>query len=106
MQVDFINPLLFAFHSILLLVKLYLVYFLFNQFTVVKSTVKESYLITYAPMQVIIFIFSLLIVLSEINFIFSFYEVKDLYWYECLAITDQVIFSTIVISLLKRSKDG
>ena len=107
MQVDYINSLLFAFHVLLFMVKLYMTYKLWSLFKITGSDNRASYLMVYTPLLVFVFIFNFIILLSELNYIFTFYIVVDVYYYEYLAITDEIVFTLIALKLLlKREEDG
>lgn len=106
MEAEYINSSLFTLHVILLGVKVFAVYIIYNWFKVSKSLNKDKYLFVYIPMQIFLFLFGCLFIVSEIYFILNFYKDIDLYYYEYLAILDEIIFTLIGITYFSKRKEN
>lgn len=106
MGIDQINSLLFAVHLLLLIVKLYVTGLFFSKFLLSKSTNGSKYMFVYSSFNATMFIFSFVVVLSELYFLANFYNDIDLYYYEYLAIFDQLLFTIICIKLIQRGENG
>ena len=95
---------LFAFHFLLFIVKIWAVSFLVSLFVFTQSQ-SHRLMIVFRYSTALLLIFSLLVTGLEAWYLYSFFVPEDLYFYEYVAILDQVIFTYIAISyLIKEGK--
>jgi len=89
-------------HCILLLVKVYSVYFLMGQMIFLKTPNNKNYMFIFKPLEFMLLLFSFAIVLSEIYFISSFFIDGECFIYDYLAVNDEIAFTILTLYYLKR----
>jgi len=106
MEIEHITSFLFAVHLALLCVKIWSTFIIFGWFTAVKSPNGAKYMLVYKASYFILFLFSALMLAMEIYFLYSFFIELDLYFYEYTAVLDEIIFTIIAISYLKKEENN
>lgn len=102
MDLDFIISYLFAFHLALLLVKIWALYYITKLIILIESPNTEKYMLVFKPFEITLFTVSIITVISELSFLFYFFVDLDLYPYEYLAIIDQIFFTFLTVTYIKR----
>ncbi len=108
MQIETINLINYSLHIILLCFKIVLVYKLIKQIGV-HSTAKNRSMIVYSPIILSLSVFTVIYSVCEIMFINVFNDGIDFYYYEFIAILDQIIFTGLAIlyfNFIKGESDG
>lgn len=96
MSLEYINAFAFAFHLSLLFVKLWALYAVSTLFVFNKAPRANSYMVVVKRFEVAIFFFTLIITLSEMYFLYCFFLDLDVYFYEYLAVTDQIALTLLI----------
>lgn len=96
MTTEYIDMFNFALHLILFITKIYLVYKFTKQIGII-TTPKNSKMVVYSPLATSILLFCVIYLYCEAYFLYNFYEGIDLYFYEYVAILDQIIFTSLVL---------
>jgi len=104
MNIEHIISFLFAVHIALLIVKIWSTFVIFGWFNTAKSLDHKRYLLDYELSYLALFIFSASILAYEIYFLYCFFMGLDLYFYEYMSVLDQIIFTIIAISYLKKEE--
>jgi len=94
--------ILLSFHYILLLIKIYSVYFIANQMLFIKAPNEKNMLFIFKPLEFILLIISIIMSISELYFISYFFIYDTIFLYEYLAIQDQIILTLFILYYLKR----
>ena len=94
-----INSWLFTFHTVLLGVKIWALFYITSLFILVRSQ-NQSYMIVFTTYTFFLFILSILMVGLEAWFMYSFFDAIDLYYYEYASILDQIIFTIVAVNYL------
>ena len=106
MDLEFIVSYLFAFHLALLFVKVWALYHITKLIILIESPNTEKYMLIFKPFEIALFTVSIIMVVSELSFLFYFFVDLDLYPYEYLAIVDQIFFTFLTITYIKREVKG
>lgn len=101
MTSSFILSLLLLMHILLLLVKSYSVYFFISSMVITKAP-NSSNIFVFKYIEFFMMIFSLILMFSEIYFIYNFYINITLYLYEFLAILDEILFTILAVYYIKK----
>ena len=104
MEIDHITSFLFAIHIALLFIKIWSTFVIFGWFNTAKSLNNKRYLLDYKLLYLALFIFSCLMMGMEIYFLYAFFIDIDLYFYEYVAVMDEIIFTIIAITYLKKEE--
>lgn len=97
MELEQITSFLFTVHMILLCIKIWSTFIIFGWLTAKNKKRKRIYLS-------ILFLFSSLMLSMELYFMYAFFIDLDLYFYEYVAVLDEVIFTIIAITYLKKEE--
>jgi len=101
----YINLLNYSLHIILLIVKLVLIYGLIKKIGIHTSS-KNRTMIVYSPLVLLIALFTIIYTLSEVMFINVFDKGIDFYYYEFIAMIDQIILTSLVIANLTKGESN
>jgi len=101
MNLEFTTSFMFAFHVTLFFVKAWALYIIFKLLILVEAPNTEKYMLVFKPIEIILFIFSIVVLISEIYFIYGFFINETFYNYEYLAMTDQMFFTILTINYIK-----
>ena len=85
--------ILLSFHYILLLVKIYSVYFISNQMLFMRTPNEKNFMFVFKPMELILLILSIVMAISELYLISYFFVYDTIFIYEYLAIQDQIVLT-------------
>ena len=105
MNIEHIISFLFAVHIGLLFVKIWSTFIIFGWFTSVKGLNDGKYMLVYKISYAALLLFSALMLGLEIYFLYAFFLQIDLYFYEYIAVLDEIIFTIIAIKYLKREEN-
>ena len=100
MDVEHIDAVNFSVHVILLLLKVFMLYFILKNIGIVK-TPKNDYVSVHVAF---VALFSVIYVFVECYFLLTFYKGIDLYQYEYIAVTDQIIFTCLFVYNLHQQR--
>jgi hypothetical protein len=89
---------------ILLLVKVYAVYFLSKMIIISETPNKSNYMFVFKPLGVSLFAFNVLFVIMEAYYLFGFFTNLEFIAYESLAMLDQITMTISVLYILKKRK--
>jgi hypothetical protein len=89
-------------HCILLLVKMYSVYFMMSQMVVLKAPNGKNMMFIFKPLEFVLFLFSAMMVIFELYYLSYFFIDIQLSLYEYIAIQDQILFTVLTIYYLKK----
>lgn len=101
MDLEFIISFIFAFHIALFFVKTWALYVIFKLLILVETPSTEKYMLVFKPIEMTLFIFSMVVLISEIYFIYGFFINETFYNYEYLAMLDQMFFTILTINYIK-----
>ena len=101
MDLEFIISFIFAFHIALLFIKVWALYIIFKLLILVEAPSTEKYMLVFKPIEMTLFIFSIIVLISEIFFIYGFFVDETFYNYEYLAMLDQMFFTALTINYIK-----
>jgi len=93
---------LFTIHTLLLSVKLWALYTIFNLLIFVEAPTTKNYMLVFKPFEVIIVLLSLLVAMFEIYFFINFFVDTELYFYEYVSVADQAFFTVLVVLYIKQ----
>ncbi len=102
MSLDFTVSFLFTFHIVLLTVKMWALYSFARLLVFVEAPSTKTYMIVFKPFEVSILLLSLIMVVFETYFMFSFFVDVELYFYEYASVLDQAFFTVLVVRYLKQ----
>ena len=107
MNIDFSLSLLLITHCILLLVKVYSVYFMASQMVVLKAPNGKNMMFVFKPLEFILLLFSIVITISELNFIAYYFIDINSFMYEHIAMYDEILFTVLTMYYIKKGdKNG
>ena len=101
MNLEFTTSFIFAFHITLFLVKTWALYIIFKLLILIEAPSTEKYMLVFKPIEMTLFIFSIVVLISEIYFIYGFFINETFYNYEYLAMLDQIFFTVLTINYIK-----
>lgn len=93
---------LFGFHIALLYIKIWALYKVFSMLIFIESPDTENYLLKFKKYELSITLFSILIVIMQAHFVLNFFNETDLFYYEYMAITDEIFFTFLTITYIKK----
>lgn len=102
MILDFNIAILFSVHLMLFIVKVWAFIFLFKNIIITETPKTDRYMIIFKPIEILIILMTFFTVIFEIYFFINFFVDVKLYFYEYLAILDQVFLTILVIAYLKK----
>lgn len=100
MSPDFINAYAFALHLILLCIKLWALYTISTLFVFNIAPRANSYMVVVKRFEGVIFLFTLIITISELYFLYCFFLDIDVYFYEYLSVLDQAALTLLITHII------
>lgn len=91
--IDLING---AFHILLLLVKIFMIYIFIKNLKSI-DTPNDKKMLIYSPIIIFLSFFCIIYIYAEIYFLYNFYNNIDFYIYEFLSIFDQILLTIITV---------
>lgn len=99
--------ILLAFHYVLLLTKIYFVYFISNQMIFTKTPNNINFMFIFKPIEFLLLLLSVTITISELYYLSYFFVYDTIFLYEYLAIQDQIALTLFLIYYIKKgARDG
>lgn len=102
MGLDYIDAFLFTFHLVLLFVNIWALYIVLKLIILTESPNTEKYMLVFKPVEMTIFFVSLIMVIAELYFMINIFIDIKLYYYEYLAIFDEIFFKILAVSYIAR----
>lgn len=102
MELDYTIYFLFTLHILLFVVKCWALYFFTKLLLLVEAPTSEKYMLVFQPIEGAIVFFTAIIVLFEMYFIIYFFEDIELYMYEFASVIDQIFFTILAVTYLKK----
>jgi len=106
MEIEYINLTNYSLHIALLFVKIILIYKLIKHIGI-SSTPKNKTIIIISPLVILIALFTIVFIISELMFLKVFDDGINFYYYEFIAILDEIVFTVLfLINFMKGESDG
>lgn len=104
--VEQISNILFTQYTTLLVIKAYVLYEFLNYIRIDKAPKgNDSRLALFYVSDIFFIAFTIIFILTELCFLYVYYEDIDVYWFESITILDEII-STLMILKLKNLKEN
>ena len=101
MDLDYTIAFMFSSHLVLFAVKLWALNYFIKMLIVTGTPNTEKYILIFKPVEFFMSIFTFIIVVFELYFLFSYFIDTELYFYQHLSILDQVFFTILSINYIK-----
>jgi hypothetical protein len=102
MDIDFTIITLFTHHIALLFIKGWFLYIVFKLLILVEAPATEKYMLVFKSIELILFIFCIASLVSEIIFILGFFTEETFYGYEYLSMSSEMLFIYLTGSYIKK----
>lgn len=101
MNLDFTIVYIFSLNLALLSAKLYLLNILSRILIITDTPNTEKYLLVFKPIELSLFIFTSILTASQLFYIYSYFDDLSLYYFEYLAIIDEVFLTILTTYYIK-----
>jgi len=102
LSIEYINTINLTLHYAIMTSKLYLMYIVIMNISTIKTPNSDKLMSIYSPLSVFIILFTIVYIIAELNFIILFDKDLFLYYYEFMAMLDQIIFTILIAKNFKK----
>lgn len=102
MNLGFNIYFLFAFHLFLLSVKVWAFYIFAKLLIIEEAPNAKTFMVIFKAFDMVIVLSTLFVIMMEFYFVINFFSDVQLFFYEYIAIADQILFTCLVVIYLKR----